>query len=124
VDGLKGSLIWSKPASGATGVDGDELEVFGTESDGKVIAWKRADGERAWMSDRLRFRSLTAPILVGRAIVIGDESGTLHFLSRQDGSPLNRVPTDGSAIQSSPVLIGQTLVVVTQRGGIFGFKPE
>lgn len=124
VDGLKGSLIWSKPASGATGVDGDESEVFGTESDGKVIAWKRADGERAWMSDRLRFRSLTAPVLVGRSIVIGDESGTLHFLSRLDGAPLNRVPTDGSAVQSSPVLVGQTLVVVTQRGGVFGFKPE
>ena len=124
VDGATGSLAWSKNASGATGLDGDQSEVFGTESDGRVISWNRTDGERLWMSERLRFRSLTGPVLVGRSIVIGDEAGTLHFLSRQDGSPLNRVSTDGSAIQSSPVLVGQTLVVVTQRGGIFGFKPE
>lgn len=124
VDSAKGSLVWSKPASGATGVDGDESDVFGTESDGRVIAWRRSDGERLWISERLRFRSLSGPVLVGRSIVIGDESGTLHFLSRQDGAPLNRIPTDGSPILSSPVLVGQTLIVVTQRGGVFGFKPE
>lgn len=124
VDGVRGSLAWSKAASGATGVDGDESEVFGTESDGRVIAWKRSDGERLWQSERLRFRTLTGPVLVGQSLVIGDEAGTLHFVSRQDGSPLNRISTDGSAIRSAPVLVGQTLVVVTQRGGIFGFKPE
>ncbi len=124
VDGATGSLAWSKTASGSTGLDGDLAEVFGTESDGRVLSWKRTDGERLWVSERLRFRGLSGPVLVGRSIVIGDEVGTLHFLSRQDGSPLNRVQTDGSAIQSSPVLVGQTLVAVTQRGGIFGFKPE
>jgi outer membrane assembly lipoprotein YfgL len=124
VDGQKGTLAWSKTASGSTGLDGDESEIFGTESDGRVVSWKRTDGERLWVNERLRFRALTGPVLVGRSIVIGDEVGTLHFLSRKDGSPLNRVPTDGSPIQSSPVLVGQTLVAVTQRGGIFGFKPE
>jgi outer membrane protein assembly factor BamB len=124
VDGGKGTLAWSKTASGSTGLDGDQSEIFGTESDGRVISWKRADGERLWVSDRLRFRTLTGPVLVGQAIVIGDGVGTLHFLSRKDGSPLNRVSTDGSAIESAPVLVGQTLVAVTRRGGIFGFKPE
>lgn len=124
VDGAKGSLIWSKPASGATGLGGDDMALFGTESDGKLIAWKRADGERLWMSERLRFRSVTAPLLAGRSVVVGDESGTVHFLSREDGAPLNRVSTDGSSVVAAPILVGQTLVVVTQRGGIFGFRPE
>ena len=124
LDGAKGSLIWSKSASGSTGLDGDGADVFGAESDGRVVAWKRADGERLWVSERLRFRSLSGPVLVGRSIVLGDEVGTLHFLSRQDGSPLNRVSTDGSAIRSTPILVGQTLVAVTQRGGLYGFKPE
>ncbi len=124
VDGARGNVLWSKPGSGSTGLDGDKSEVFGTESDGRVIAWKRTDGERLWTSERLRFRTLPGPILVGRSIVIGDEVGTLHFLSRQDGAPLNRISTDGSPIQSSPILVGQTLVAVTKQGGIFGFKPE
>ena len=124
VDAATGNLLWSKTASGAAGVDGDESTLFGTESDGRVVAWRHTDGERQWVSERLRFRGLSAPVLAGRSLVIGDEEGTLHFLSRQDGAPLNRLSTDGSAIVTTPVLAGQTLVAVTKRGGIFGFKPE
>lgn len=124
VDGANGRLIWSKPASGFAGIDGDESAIFGTEGDGRILAWRRSDGERLWASDRLRYRTLAAPLLAGRSVVLGDESGVLHFLSREDGAPLNRVSTDGSPIVATPVLAGQTLVAVTQRGGIFGFRPE
>ncbi|MDO8699938.1 MAG: outer membrane protein assembly factor BamB [Rhodoferax sp.] len=124
VDADKGRVVWIKPASGSTGVHGDETMVLGTESDGKILAWRRTDGERLWTSERLRYRSLTAPLVAGRSVVVGDDSGTLHFLSRQDGEPLNRVTTDGAPLAAAPVLIGQTIVAVTQRGGIFGFRPE
>lgn len=124
VDTTKGTVIWSKPASAASGVDGDATALFGAESDGRVVSWRRADGERLWVSERLRFRSLSAPLLIGESIVIGDEAGTLHFLSRRDGAPLNRLSTDGSPIASNLVLVGKTVIAVTQRGGVFGFKPE
>lgn len=124
VNAERGSLLWSRPADGSQGLDGDERLVFGVESDGRVIAWQRADGERAWTSDELRYRGLTAPHVVGRSIAIGDASGFVHLLSRQDGSLLNRLSTDGSAIVASPVLVGDTLVVVTRKGNVFGFQPQ
>ncbi len=124
VDTASGSLIWSKPAIGSVGVHGDDKYVFGVESDSKIIAWRRADGERAWVSESLRYRGLTAPLVLGRSIVVGDESGLVHWLSREDGSLLTRAPTDASALVASPVLADGTLVVVTRNGGIFGFRPE
>jgi outer membrane protein assembly factor BamB len=124
VNAARGSLIWTKPANGSEGVHGDDRYVFGTESDGKVIAWRRSDGERAWVSDRLQYRGLSAPLSVGRSVVIGDNTGLLHLLSREDGSPLSRVTTDGTPIVGAPVLAGDTLVVVTRGGGVFGFQPE
>lgn len=124
VNAARGSLVWSKPADGAQGVHGDADFVFGTESDGKVIAWRRADGERAWTSERLKYRGLTAPLAVGRTVAVGDATGLVHFLSRQDGSLMNRMSTDGSAIAAAPVVVGNTLVVVTEKGGVFGFRPE
>lgn len=45
-------------------------------------------------------------------------------MSREDGSPLNRLSTDGSAVVATPVVAGQTLVVVTRSGGVFGFTPD
>lgn len=124
VNATRGTLIWSKPASGAVGLSSDEKFVFGAESDGKVVAWRRTDGERVWASERLRYRGLSAPLAIGRSVAVGDASGLVHFLSREDGSPLNRLPTDGSAIVTAPVMAGGALVVVTRNGGIFGFKPE
>jgi outer membrane protein assembly factor BamB len=124
VNAARGSLLWTKPASGAQGIDGDERFLFGTESDGTVMAWRRTDGERVWSTDRLRYRGLTAPLMAGRSIAVGDLTGFIHLLSREDGSLLNRLPTDGSAIVASPVLAGNTLIAVTQNGGVYGFKPE
>jgi outer membrane assembly lipoprotein YfgL len=124
VNAARGNLLWSKPANGVQGIHGDDRLLFGTEADGTVNAWRRSDGERAWSTDRLRHRSLTAPLVAGRSVVIGDFSGFIHLLSREDGSLLNRLPTDGSAIAAAPVLAGNTLIAVTHNGGVYGFKPE
>ncbi len=124
VNATRGTVLWTKPASGSEGLHGDDRFVFGTESDGKIVAWRRVDGENAWSSERLKYRGLTAPLAVGRSIAVGDNTGLVHLLSREDGSPLNRVSTDGTAVAAAPVLAGDTLVVVTRSGGVFGFKPE
>lgn len=124
VDAARGSLLWSKPANGVQGIHGDDRLLFGTEADGTVLAWRRSDGERAWSVERLRHRSLTAPLVAGRSVVVGDFAGFIHLLSRDDGSLLNRLPTDGSAIAAAPALAGTTLIAVTQNGGIYGFQPE
>lgn len=124
MDAAAGSLIWSQPANGNSGVDGDDRHLFGTESDGKVMAWNRTGGAPVWSSEVLKFRGVTAPVVAGRSVIVGDNAGIVHLLSRENGSPLNRLVTDGSAIAAVPVLAGDTLVAVTRNGGIFGFRPE
>ena len=120
----RGSLIWTAPANGSQGVRGDERLLFGTEADGTVQAWARSTGARDWKSEALRYRGLSAPVVVGRSIAIGDTSGIIHLLSRSDGALLNRVSTDGSPIATAPILAGNTLVAVTRNGGVYGFVPE
>ncbi len=124
VDAARGTVRWTQPASGSVGIAGDDSHVFGAESDGKIIAWRRADGQRDWTAESLRHRGLTAPLVVGRSVAVGDASGWVHWLSRADGSVLTRMPTDGSGIAATPVLAAGTVVVVTRSGGIFGFKPD
>lgn len=124
VNASRGNLLWTRPANGSEGIHGDDRLLYGTESDGVVLAWRRSDGERAWTTEALRYRHLTAPLVVGRSIAIGDAAGFVHLLSRQDGSVFNRLTTDGSAIAAAPALAGDTLVAVTRNGGVFGFVPE
>ncbi|MGP1517000.1 MAG: outer membrane protein assembly factor BamB [Ottowia sp.] len=124
VDTVSGQLLWSKAAKGETGIGGNEARLFGVESDGQVVAWTAATGERAWEVKSLQWRRLTAPLALGRSVVVGDEEGWLHLLSREDGQFTNRLKTDGSAIAAAPVVAGNTLLAVTREGGVFAFRPQ
>jgi len=124
VNAARGAVTWAQPASGADGVHGDGEALFGAEGNGTVMAWRRSDGSRLWATDRLKHRKLTAPLLLGRSVVVGDDTGLVHLLSRTDGSPLNRIATDGSGIAAAPAVVADTLVVVTRNGGVYGFRPD
>jgi outer membrane assembly lipoprotein YfgL len=124
LDAGTGRLQWTKPANGSNGISGDADRVYGSDSDGRLAAWNRKDGEKAWALDRYRFRALTAPLVAGKSLMIGDDSGNLHFLSKEDGAPLNRIVTDDSGLSVAPVLAGKTLLVVSRRGSIYAFRPE
>ena len=124
LDGQRGNLLWTRSAQGSEGLDGDEKWVYGTEADSKVVAWQRPSGQPQWTQDALRFRGLTAPLVMGTSLVLGDDFGFVHFLSQQDGKAIQRVSTDGSAITGKPVAVGKNLVVVTRTGAVIGFQPE
>lgn len=124
VDTARGSATWTRPAQGSAGVHGDDRLVFGVENNGRLLAWQRASGEPAWQSDRLLYRSLTAPLAVGRVVVFGDSDGMVHVLSREDGSEMNRLTTDGSAVLTAPIMAGNVLLVQTRNGGLYAWRPR
>lgn len=124
VDAERGSLTWTRPAHGLAGVHGDADLVFGAERDGTLRAWRRSNGEPAWSNDRLKWRELGAPQTLGRVVAIGEANGMIHLVSREDGSEMTRLTTDGSAIVGAPLLVGQTLVVQTRNGGVYAWQPR
>jgi len=124
VDAVSGRTLWTKAASGASGIAGDSTTLFGVEGDSKVQAWRRSDGEKLWSNDKLRFRGLSSAVLLGNALAVGDFEGFIHFVSPKDGTLLARVATDGSPISQTPIWVNDILIAVTQRGTLIGFRPE
>ena len=110
--------------NGIVGLDGDEVALYGVKSNGTVTAWGRNHGTLLWSSELLQYRSLTAPLLLGRSVIVGDESGLVHFLSREDGASLGRVATDESGVAVAPVVAADTLIVITRKGNVYGFSPD
>lgn len=124
VDAARGQVLWTQTARGSVGVASDAELLAGAESNGVVQAWNLADGKKLWSVERLQHRRLTAPLLLGRSVIVGEDTGTVHVLSKQDGSHLNRLQTDGSGVAAAPVVAADTLVVVTRKGGVYGFRPD
>lgn len=124
VDADSGRLLWTRVADGYTALTMNDEEVVGTQADGDVQAYAAADGVPSWTNSQMKYRNLSAPLLVGRTVAVGDYQGYISFLSAKDGSIVGRVSTDGSAIQAAPVVVGKTMVVITAKGGVYGFVPD
>lgn len=124
VNAERGTLVWTRNVGGNEGVAGDAELIVGADGSDRITAWRTASGEVAWTNDKLLYRDLSAPLLVGRTAVFGDSEGNLHLLAREDGKTLLRLTTDGSGVVAPPALSGKTMLVVTRSGGLFAFRPE
>ncbi|MBC3808718.1 outer membrane protein assembly factor BamB [Undibacterium seohonense] len=123
-DAVNGTAKWAKNISSEVGVAADERFAFAVDNTGGVFAYDINGGATVWKNDKLTNRGLATPTSFGRAVVIGDRLGFLHFLSREDGSFLARMPTDGSKIMSAPAIVGNNLIVQTKSGVVVAFATE
>ena len=124
VDALKGSNLWTRAAQGHVGLAGTESAVFGTESDGKVNAWNRSNGQVLWQSEALRFRGLTAPVAASGQLLVGDDLGWVHWLDASNGQTVARMQIDASGIAMPLLRSGKTWVVVTKNGLVQALRAD
>jgi len=123
-DAERASLLWSKNVGGINPIGGDAEFVFGGDASDRLTAWRTANGDVAWTNERFLHRGLSGLLSAGKTVVVGDFEGYVHFLARESGETLLRLPTDGSAVVGAPVRAGGTLLVATRKGGLFAFRPE
>ncbi len=123
-DAGRGALLWSRNVGGIQAVGGDAERVVGADASDRITAWRTANGDVAWTSEKLLYRGLSGAAVVGPVVAFGDNEGWVHFLSAASGEQQLRLRTDGTPVIGTPVLAGSTLLVTTQGGGLFAFRPN
>ena len=123
-DAARGAVLWSRNVGGANAVAGDNERIFGADASDRISAWRAETGDTVWQSEKLLYRGLSGGVAVGPVVVFGDSEGFVHFLDAATGEQQLRLPTDGKAVVGTPVLSGGTLLVTTQAGGLFAFRPN
>lgn len=118
----KGELIWARDFSSVSGMAMDARNVYVSDEKSAIVAFDRANGASLWKQDKLYGRNVTAPALAGRYIAVGDLQGYVHFISRDDGSFVARLPTDGSPIVAQLVKFDDNIVVQTVKGGVYAIS--
>lgn len=121
---IDGTQIWSRESSSNAGLAMDNDYVYVTEDNGVLAAYDKRSGAGMWKQGRLGSKQLTAPLVDGHFIVIGDDKGFVNIVRNYDGVILARAKTDGSAILSRPQRIPGGFVVQTMDGGVFAFNSQ
>lgn len=124
-DVQRGETIWARDTSSIAGMGLDARNVYVTDDQSAVQAYDRRGGSGLWKQDKLKGRWATAPLALGRYVVVGDFQGYVHVLSRDDGAFVARIATDGSPIQVAPVAIDlSTFLVQTRNGGLYAISVQ
>ena len=125
-DVTNGQPLWNREVSSFMGMTFDARYVFVSDEKSSMIALSRSTGSSLWKQDQLAYRSLSAPVSLSRAVIVGDYQGVLHALSREEGNLIGRTQTDGSAITAPPLALSapgrEMFVVQTRSGGLFAFS--
>ena len=124
-DAARGAAIWARDISSFSGLGADFRNIYVTDDKNAVIALDKSSGGSLWRQDKLAGRALTRPLAQGRYVIVGDYQGFVHLLSRDDGSFVGRIATDGSAIAAAPVTLDiSSFLVQTRNGGVFAIRAE
>lgn len=111
-----GVLLWARDISAYQPVSlaGDRL--FVTDAHGHVWALGRDNGVALWKQEKLQARGLTAPVVFGDYLVVGDFEGYLHFLSVSDGRIVGRIQIDSDGLLEAPLVIDGVLYAYGEGG--------
>jgi outer membrane protein assembly factor BamB len=124
-DVVRGTLLWARDASSIAGLALDARHLYYTDDRSAVLALDKSNGASVWRQDKLADRGVSAPLALGRYVVVGDFEGYVHLLSAEDGSFAARMATGGGAISAPPVALGpSSFLVQTHAGGVFAIAVQ
>jgi outer membrane protein assembly factor BamB len=116
-----GQVWWARDFSSyrTPAVDAGQLYVAG--SDGTVGALRRRDGTVVWQQEGLKRRGLSAPAVMGNAVVVGDFDGYLHWLDRDSGKFVAREHAGSTRFSVQPVVVDGRLFAIDDGGRVVAF---
>ncbi|RCS59954.1 outer membrane protein assembly factor BamB [Parvibium lacunae] len=120
-DMATGQQDWGRDFSSNNGLSVDARFVFAADDRSILHAFSRNGGASVWRNDKLVYRDLTAPLSVGRAVVVGDSEGFVHWLSREDGAFMARSRADDAPIVVAPVATELGVLIQSQDGRLVAY---
>tara|TARA_R110000868_G_scaffold362686_1_gene624881 strand:+ start:22245 stop:23396 length:1152 start_codon:yes stop_codon:yes gene_type:complete len=118
-----GAALWHHKISAYAGIAIANNLLFITDAKGDVWAFDKKTGTVVWRQEKLEHRGLTAPVVMGRDIVIADAEGYLHWLNQKTGKFVARVQVaKESAIASTPLVVGNTVYALAKNGTIAAYQ--
>jgi len=116
-----GKPVWEQAISTYSGIAVDKKQVYVADSKGHIWGLNRQTGKVLWEQTQLEARDLTGPVVSGDHLVVGDNQGFLHWLSKKDGHFLGRAQVGETGILANPVAQDKVVYAVTRSGYVAAY---
>lgn len=110
-------LLWEREISSFAGLAVDHDNVYISDARSHLWAVSRSSGVSLWKQTQLQARVITAPVVVGNFVAVGDVEGFVHWMRKDNGEFVARYSTGSKSINVSPLAVDdQSILVYTSRG--------
>ncbi|HEX4879336.1 MAG TPA: outer membrane protein assembly factor BamB [Limnobacter sp.] len=117
LDAVSARPVWSVDFSAPEGASVDDRYMIAANELGDLFAFSRTGGKQVWRVENFQRRAPTTPAVAGRAAVIGDFEGYVHFIDRDTGKTIARARAGSKALTSAPIALDGNMVLVQSRNG-------
>ncbi len=117
-----GQIWWSHEASSYRGLTMDGDTLYMSTADGEIVALRARTGAEIWRQKALLHRGLSALAVTEDSIVTADFQGYVHWLDKATGALAARVQAGKVRISTAPVVAGDNVLVINDRGQISAFR--
>lgn len=125
VSEVDGDVIWRNPdMSSYAGISTDYRYLYVTDIRSEVSQLDQRNGSPLWKQKELHNRQLTAPIVYGNYVVVGDYEGYVHWLATSDGRLLGRAQIANSPIEAKPIVVGGIVYIYAKNGTLAALKTK
>lgn len=117
-----GRIVWKREYGAYRNLSVEGNRIYVVDNNSHVYALDRRNGVELWSQNGLKGRSLTAAEPDGDNIVVGDNWGFLHWISKENGEIVSRLSLGGDdedeSVYVAPLSVNGDIVAVTRDGVI------
>lgn len=121
VDLSSGSVVWAREYSSFQNIAIASGRIFVSDANDSVFGLELNGGIEQWVNNDLTGRKISAPVVFGSSVVVGDEYGYLHFMNIGNGTMIGRLDVDDDVFVA-PVVAGDTMYVQTRDGTLLAVR--
>ncbi|GEA11819.1 outer membrane protein assembly factor BamB [Alteromonas sp. KUL49] len=117
-----GRIVWKREYGAYRNLSVEGNRIYVVDNNSHVYALDRRNGVELWSQNGLKGRSLTAAEPDGDNIVVGDNWGFLHWISKENGAIVSRLSLGGDdedeSVYVAPLSVNGNIIAVTRDGVI------
>ncbi|GAA4497727.1 outer membrane protein assembly factor BamB [Pseudaeromonas paramecii] len=119
---ISGDELWKRRYASYQDLAFGLIDLVLTDSKGHVYSVDRSNGRERWANNQLSYRNVTAPVVFGDYVLVGDGEGYLYWLSDTDGQIVAMQQYDSDGLYVPPLVDGDTLYLQTRSGDLVALQ--
>ena len=117
-----GRSLWFQDSSSHSSPAHSDGQIFVTEEQDTVRAFKAGSGQVVWSNEQLFLRRVTGPAKLAGTMAVADAEGFLHLLDPSDCHFVGRTKVDGSGVSAPMLSLGDSLIVQSNSGTLSAYR--